>query len=57
MNSASIHPLDSMFDIDEILARLRGSVVESGITQEELDQFFKAIRKEIAAEKQASCYS
>lgn len=37
--------------IDEILAPFRADVASSGMTQEELDQFFKGVRKEVSAAK------
>lgn len=36
-------------NIDEILAPFRSEVATSGMTQEELDQFFKGVRKEVSA--------
>jgi len=37
--------------IDEVLAPFRADVANSGMTQEELDQFFKGVRKEVSAVK------
>lgn len=40
--------------IDEILAPFRADVAATGMTQEELDQFFKGVRKEVSAAKRKS---